>query len=153
VTGADELRAAMRRFASGICVVTVEDEGRTLGLTVGSLVSLSLEPPLVGISIGLQSQLHEPLRRAGRFAVSILAGDQAHLAQHFARSVPPIALWEGVPSREGDLLEGALAWLRCRVDSEHAAGDHTIFVGAVESVELGRIAPPLVYIEGAYRPA
>ena len=153
MVGGDELRAAMRRFASGICVVTVDDEGRTLGLTVGSLVSLSLEPALVGISIGHQSQLHEPLRRAGRFAVSILAGDQAHLAQHFARSVPPIALWEGVPSREGDLLDGALAWLRCRVASEHEAGDHTIFVGAVESIELGRSGPPLVYVEGVYRPA
>jgi flavin reductase (DIM6/NTAB) family NADH-FMN oxidoreductase RutF len=153
VVGGDELRAAMRRFASGVCVVTVRDEGRTLGLTVGSLVSLSLEPPLVGISIGHQSPLHEPLRRAGRFAVSILAGDQARLAQHFARGVPPIALWEGIPSRDSDLLDEALAWLRCRVASEHEVGDHTLFAGAVESVELGRSAPPLVYVDGSYRPA
>jgi flavin reductase (DIM6/NTAB) family NADH-FMN oxidoreductase RutF len=152
VVGGDELRAAMRRYASGICVVTVDDEGRTLGLTVGSLVSLSLEPPLVGISIGHQSQLHEPLRRARRFAVSILSGDQAHLAQHFARAVPPIALWEGVPVRDGDLIDDALAWFRCRVESEHEAGDHTIFVGALESVELGRTGAPLVYLEGTYRP-
>ncbi len=143
----------MRRFASGVCVVTVDDEGRTAGLTVGSLVSLSLEPALVGISIGLQSQLHEPLRRSGRFSVSILAGDQAHLAQHFARSVPPIAHWEGIPSRDRDLIDGALAWLRCRVAAEHEAGDHTIFVGAVEAIELGRPGPPLVYVEGTYRPA
>ena len=89
----DELRRAMRRFPSGVCVVTVDDEGTALGTTVGSLVSLSLDPALVGISIGHQSSIHLPLRRAGRFAVSVLGGDQAHVAQHFARSMPPLAQW------------------------------------------------------------
>src|SRR5688572_30449098 len=129
----------MRRFPSGIAVVTVDDDGRKLGLTVGSLLSLSLEPPLVGISIGLDSSLHSPLRRAGRFVASVLAGDQAALAQHFARSVPPIALWTGVATRADaelpePLLEGALAWLECRVVGECAAGDHTFYVARLLSV-------------------
>jgi flavin reductase (DIM6/NTAB) family NADH-FMN oxidoreductase RutF len=151
----DELRRAMRRFPSGVCVVTVADDGVAIGTTVGSLVSLSLEPALVGVSVGHHSSLHLPLRSAGRFAVSVLAGDQAHVAQHFARSAPPIAQWAGVDRREGEgpepLVDGALAWFRCRVVSEHEAGDHTIFVGAVELVELGRPSPALVYLEGRYR--
>jgi flavin reductase (DIM6/NTAB) family NADH-FMN oxidoreductase RutF len=153
VTGGEELRAAMRRFPSGICVVSVDDEGRVLAITVGSLVSLSLEPPLVGVSIGHQSPLHEPLRRARTFAVSLLAGDQAHVAQHFARGMPPIALWEAIPSRDHGLVDGALAWLRCTVRSEHPAGDHTFFVADVDSVELGEPAPGLVYVGGTYAPA
>jgi flavin reductase (DIM6/NTAB) family NADH-FMN oxidoreductase RutF len=151
----DELRQAMRRYPSGVCVVTVDDDGTALGTTVGSLVSLSLEPPLVGISIGHQSSIHLPLRHAGRFAVSILSSGQAELAKHFARSVPPIAQWVGIERREGPgpepLLAGAVAWLACGVASEHEAGDHTVFAGALEWVELGRHVGGLVYVGGEYR--
>ena len=147
----------MRRTAAPVAVVTVDAGDLKYALTVGSLVSLSLDPPLVGVSIGHASQSHTPLRDAGRFAASLLAGDQAALAQHFARSVPPIALWEGIAVRESPLpeplLEGAVAWLECRVVAEHEAGDHTVFVGEVLSVELGRSAPALVYIGGEYRAA
>src|ERR671916_1648988 len=101
----DELRAVMRSFPSGICVVTIELEGQRVGLTVGSLVSLSLEPPLVGFALGRQAQLHELLRGAGEFGVSLLRAEQEALAQHFARSVPPIAFWTGHEPREG--REGA----------------------------------------------
>jgi len=157
VASGDDLRAAMRRFASGVAVVTFDDEGDKAGVTVGSLVSLSLEPPLVGISIGRDSSAHEPLRAAGRFVVNLLGGDQAALAQHFARNVPPIARWGGIRTRESDLpeplLADALAWLECAVVAEHAAGDHTIFVGELRSVELGRVAPGLVYVGGSYRAA
>ena len=140
----------MRRFPSGIAVLTVPVP---YGLTIGSLVSLSLEPALLGVSIGHDAQAHELLREAGGFAVSVLAGDQEALAQHFARSVPPIAQWEGVAVREserGPLLEGAVSWLECSLRSEHDAGDHTVFIGAVERVELGRDAPGLVYRHGRY---
>ncbi len=151
----DALRAAMRRFPAGVAVLTVDADGQKLGLTVGSLVSLSLEPALVGVSIGHQSTLHEPLRHAGRFVLSVLAGDQDGLAQHFARSVPPIALWAGIALHASPfaepLLEGAVAWLECRTQSEYQAGDHTIFVGEVLSLELGRAAPGLVYVGGEYR--
>jgi flavin reductase (DIM6/NTAB) family NADH-FMN oxidoreductase RutF len=156
VTG-EELRQAMRRAAAPVAVVTVDAGDQKYALTVGSLLSLSLEPALVGISIGHASQSHSPLRDAGRFAASLLAGDQAALAQHFARSVPPIALWEGIALRESGLpeplLDGAVAWLECRVVGEHEAGDHTIFVAEVMSIELGRNAQALVYVGGEYRAA
>ena len=153
----DELRQAMRRLPAGVAVLTVDAEGQKLGLTVASLVSLSLEPALVGVSIGHHSILHEPLRQAGRSVVNVLAGDQAAIAQHFARNAPPIALWTGIELRpthlSEPLLEGALAWLECRTRSEHEAGDHTIFVAEVASIELGRVGPGLVYVGGSYRPA
>jgi 3-hydroxy-9,10-secoandrosta-1,3,5(10)-triene-9,17-dione monooxygenase reductase component len=155
VVGGDELRSAMRRFAAGIAIVTFVSEGEPNGLTVGSLVSLSLEPPLVGISVGLDSARHEPLRDAGRFAVSILAGGQESIAQHFARSgIPPVALWRGIPLRESDhpepLIDGAVAWLGCTTRAEHWAGDHTIFVGEVDWIELGADEAALVYYRGDY---
>ncbi len=140
----------MRRFPTGVAVVTVAVEGQQLGLTVGSLVSLSLEPPLVGIAISRQAALHELLREGGSFAASLLGETQDALSQHFARGVPPIAMWHGIESRPGPvtgapLLEGALGWLECRLTAEHPTGDHTLFVGEVVSIELGVNATPLIH--------
>src|SRR4029077_20679523 len=85
----------------------------------------------------------------GAFAVSLLAGDQVAVAQHFARGVPPIAHWHGIatrPSAAGPLIDGALGWLGFRLAAEHETGDHTLFVGEVEWVEAGVSAPPLVHV-------
>ena len=145
----------MRRFPHGVAVLTVDADGERLGLTIGSLVSLSLDPPLVGLAISRQAAMHELLRAAGGFALSLLAQGQEWLAQHFARGVPPIALWHGIASREGaagaPLLVGALGWVECRLASEHPVGDHTFFVGEVLSVELGEPAPPLIHLGSDYR--
>ena len=146
----------MRRYPVGVAVATVEVEGTRLGLTLSSLVSLALEPPLVGISVAHQAAFHELLREAGGFAVSLLAGDQLELARHFARGVPPIARWQGVAVRESDrapLLEGAVGWLECGLGGELDAGDHTFFLGRVERAEPGSDKPPLLHLGGDYRPA
>jgi flavin reductase len=150
-----ELRNLMRRVPAGVSVVTVDVEGERLGLTVASLVSLSLEPPLVGVSISRQAAMHELLRRADRFGVSVLSGSQEALAAHFARGVPPIAIWEGIglrPTEGPPLVEGAIGWLVCSHDTEVEAGDHTLFVGKVLVVEQGTGGPALAYVGGRYVP-
>jgi flavin reductase (DIM6/NTAB) family NADH-FMN oxidoreductase RutF len=152
----EELRTLMRRFPSGVAVVTVETGGQELGLTVGTLVSLSLEPPLVGFGIRRDAALHELLREAGAFAASLLSGGQDALAQHFARGVPPIALWDGIERRPGPetgapLLARALGWLEARLVSEQDAGDHTWFVGSVLAAEPGADAAALVHVGGGFR--
>ena len=133
----------------------MDAEGERLGLTVGSLVSLSLDPPLVGVAISRQAAMHELLRRAGAFAASLLAADQAAAAQHFARGVPPIALWHAIGWHAGatgaPLLDGSLGWLECELAEEHPSGDHTFFVGDVVSVERGRVASPLIYLDQRYQ--
>jgi flavin reductase (DIM6/NTAB) family NADH-FMN oxidoreductase RutF len=135
-------------------VLTVDAAGERLGLTVSAVVGLSLEPPLVGVAVSRQAAMHELLREAGGFALSLLAGDQEGLAQHFARGVPPFAHWHGIATREGaegaPLIDDALGWLECRLEAEHDAGDHTLFVGEVLGTERGRAAPPLVYLGHRY---
>ena len=146
----------MRRFPVGVAIATVEIERTRLGLTLSSFVSLALEPPLAGISVSRQAAFHELLREAGGFAVSLLAGDQVAVAQHFARGVPPIAMWEGVAVREGrrgPLLEGAVGWVECALGGELEAGDHTFFLGRVERAEPGADQPPLLRHGGDYRSA
>jgi flavin reductase (DIM6/NTAB) family NADH-FMN oxidoreductase RutF len=149
----DELRNLMRNVPAAVAVVTVDVDGERLGLTVASFVSLSLEPPLIGVSVSRHAALHELLRRAEEFGVNLLSGEQERIAQHFARGVPPIGLWEGVEVRPGPgppLLAGALGWLRCRRVSEHDAGDHTLFAGEATHVEAGRAETALVYMRQRY---
>ena len=150
----DELRALFREVPSPVGVVTVEVQGESAGLTVDSFVSLSVDPPLVGIALGRHAALHELLREAGEFAVSILASDQEQLAQHFARGVPPIAHWTGIETTRGELgaplIAHALGWIECRLAFEREVGDHTLFVGEVTRVERGPGREALVHLRRAY---
>src|SRR3982074_1883719 len=107
----------MRLWPHGVSVLAIDNDGDRMGVTVSSLVSLSLEPPLVGISVGKQASLYELLRKAGRFAVSMLGSAQGAVARQFASGLPPIVHWDGVPIREGKfapLIEGALGWIEAR---------------------------------------
>jgi flavin reductase (DIM6/NTAB) family NADH-FMN oxidoreductase RutF len=150
----DELRELLRRYPTGLAVLTVDVGGQRLGLTIGSLVSLSLEPPLVGFGISKNAAMHELLREAGGGALSLLAAAQDWLARHFALGVPPIAMWHGVAAEPGasgaPLLVGALGWLECAVRDEVDAGTHTFFVCSVSRVELGVDAPALVRARNEY---
>ena len=156
MAGGNDLRSLMRHFPTGVCVVGADSDGDRIAATMGSLVSLSLEPPLIGISIGRDLALHELLRSAGAFGVSILRGDQEDVASHFARGAPPIVLWNGIATKGGvtgaPLLAGALGWIECRVWAEYDAGDHTFFVGEVVALEEGEPGPGLVYRQHGYQP-
>jgi len=135
-------------------VLTVDTGGERLGLTVSGVIGLSLEPPLIAVSVSHQAAMHELLRACRGFALSLLAGDQEAIAQHFARGVPPFAHWHGIATREGaegaPLIDAALGWLECRTEAEHPAGDHTLFVGEVLAATPGRSAPPLVHLGQTY---
>ena len=149
----EELRGLMRQVPAAVAVVTVEVDERRYGLTVGSFVSLSLEPPLVGFAVSRQAQLNELLRETDSLVVSVLAGDQDGIAQHFARNMPPLVLWNGIPLRDGDgppEIAGALGWLRCTVAEVVEVGTHTFFVCAVAGVEDGSVAAALVHAGGSY---
>ena len=98
--------------------------------------------------------MHELLRGSRHFALSLLAEGQEGVAQHFARGVPPIALWHGMAVHDGEtgapLIDGALGWIECELDAEHETGDHTLFVGRVVRVERGPATRPLVRVGGGY---
>ena len=150
----DDVRGLLGRFPHGVAVVTIDAGGQRLGLTVGSFVSLSLDPPLVGFAVSKSAAMHALLREAGGCAVSLLAAGQDWLAQHFARGVPPIAMWHGVATekdaRGAPLLVGALGGLECELEREADAGTHTFFICSVLRVEPGEEAPALVRIRGSY---
>jgi flavin reductase len=154
---AERLRELMRRFPQGVAVVTVAVSEQRLGLTVGTLTTLSLDPPLVGFAVSRDAAMHELLREARGCAIALLASGQEWLAQHFARGVPPIAMWHGVASEHGargaPLLVGALGWLECELAHEIGVGTHTFFLCEVLKVEAGVDAPALVRVRGGYQAA
>lgn len=147
-----EFRTALRNFATGVTVVTTRDgDGRPTGLTASAFTSVSLRPPLVLVCVDHAATAHPAFRAHGRFAVNVLRREQEALSRRFAESGGD--KFDGVSYHDGDtglpLLDDALATLECRVIQAHEAGDHTIFVGAVEAVTVagGR---PLVYFHGGY---
>jgi len=146
-------RRALGQFATGISVVTTRDlEGRAQGLTVNSFCSVSLEPPLVLICIDHRSETNAGLAHSGLFNVSVLAETQEDLSRRFAGGGPTKFHGIELPAGANGLpvIPGALATLECRIVASHAAGDHTVYIGRVESLSVspGR---PLVYHGSTYR--
>lgn len=149
----EDLRGLMRYWPHGVSVLSVDYEGDRMGVTLSSLVSLSLDPPLVGISVGKQASCYELLRRARTFAVSLLGAEQEEVARRFAAGWPPLVHWDGVAVREGKvapLVEGGVGWIEARTVAEHDVGDHTFFVGSVITVERGPSRHALVYRDREY---
>ena len=149
----EELRGLMRFVPHNVAVLTLDHDGNRMGVTISSLVSLSLDPPLIGISIGKQASCYELLRSAGCFALSLLGDGQEELAQRFAAGRPPIVHWQGVDTRPGrfaPLVQGALGWIEACTRGEADAGDHTFFIAEVVSVERGSAPSALVYRDRSY---
>lgn len=148
----EEFRSAMGRFVSGVTVVTTLDrDNRPAGLTVSAFSSLSLEPPLILACIEQRASLHDYLSEGTHFAVNILAEDQEQLSRRFSSKDED--RFNGTGYKEGatgsPVLEGALAYIECRVLQTYPGGDHTIVVGEVEAVSVADHRP-LAYYRGGY---
>ena len=151
---AEAFRAALRRWASGVSVVTARAGDLVHGMTVSAFASVSLDPPLVLVCADKASNTLGVIDAGGVFAVNVLAADQQALSRRFASKKDEDRRFEGVAWRGlrtgAPILAGVLAALDCRVAAAHDAGDHVIYVGAVEAVVEGE-GEPLVYYDGRYR--
>ena len=149
---ARRLRDAFGAFATGVTVVTVCGPDGRVGLTANSLTSVSLDPPLLLFCPARLASALPALRATRRFAVNVLANDQAHVADRFARrGVDRFAdaTWSdlaGLP-----VLDGALASFACALEAEHDGGDHVVVIGRVEAMRATAGHDPLLYFRGAYR--
>ncbi len=151
--GSEEFRRALAVHAAGVVVVTALPEGEPVGLTATSFSSVSLSPPLVSFYVAQSSSTWPRLRRAGDFAVNVLASDQADVASRFAkkgadRFAHPTR-WtagpDGVP-----LLDDVSAHLICRTHHTVEVGDHILVVGLVTATTVVEAGRPLLYHQGRF---
>ncbi|MET7682620.1 flavin reductase family protein [Streptomyces sp. NPDC005423] len=166
----DEFRAAMSRLAAGVVLVTAHEppldpddphapDGEDVGMTATAFLSVSLDPPLVMVSLREGSRMDDLLDEQPLWAVSVLSESQRHIAGRFAMKgrISDRLLFDDIPYARGGatgalLVRGALATLECRTEQRVPAGDHVLVVGRVLTAEVGSAdAGPLAYFRGRYR--
>jgi len=148
----EQFRAALGSFASGVTAVTTKDaNGKLLGITVSAFCSVSLSPPMVLICIEKTAGSHYAFEESNVFVVNILREGEAETSELFASVIDN--KFEGIDYSSGiegvPVLNNALATLECRVKFSYHGGDHSIFVGEVETVSVDD-GNPLLYFRGNY---
>ena len=149
---AERFKTAMRAFATGVVIVTVEVDGRIWGLTINSCCSISASPPQVLISLAHGASCREPLLRTRRFGLSVLAAGQRELAELGAVPGGPkyIDAFSEHPGAEVPAtIAGALAHLDCSVAETVEVSDHTLVIGLVEHATVGG-GEPLLYFDRSF---
>ena len=143
-------RDVMARLASSVVVISARTSVGFRGLTASSLISVSLEPPLVLVALEREAATRDAVVEGNAFNVSVLARSQEFVAERFAGRAPAVdPAWNEVPHRIAGngipLLEGCAAWLECTLASVHPAGDHDLCVGEVTGVSLGSGEPLILW--------
>lgn len=145
-----KLRDACGQFGTGVTVVTTHCNGHDHGMTANAFMSISLDPPLIAISIAEKAKMLPRIRKSGRFGVSILAAGMDDLAWHFAGRpgcdmIDCFERLDGLP-----VISGAVAGFVADVADEVPAGDHTIFVGRVRELRQDPDRKPLLFFRGRF---
>jgi flavin reductase len=144
----------MARVPAGVVVISAGTENGYRGLTASSLVSISMDQPMVVVGLDHEAATRAAVAEGKAFNVSVLTRSQEFIADRFAGRAPAIDLrWEGVSHRMGSngipLVEGAAAWLECRLVEIHPAGDHDICLGEVTAAIVGS-GDPLILWDRAF---
>ena len=153
---ASDFRKAMGCFATGVTVITVDQDGEVHGMTANAFTAVSLDPVLVLVCVDHRARTHAHLHARKRFGVNVLSGDQKTISEYYARSAETHQHPESAGARFDrtvhgtPVLQGALAYLECRLHSTQPAGDHTIFIAEVEEVVVCD-GDPLLYFRSQYR--
>ncbi|MFJ8917989.1 flavin reductase family protein [Streptomyces sp. NPDC102415] len=162
----DEFRAALSRLAAGVVLITAQEPpldedspGEDVGMTATAFMSVSLDPPLVMVSVRNDSRMDDLLAEQPRWAVSVLADSQRQVAGRFSMKgrISDRLLFADLPCVRGEatgafLVEGALATLECETEQRVRAGDHTLVIGRVLTASLPNgDGEPLTYFKGRYR--
>jgi flavin reductase (DIM6/NTAB) family NADH-FMN oxidoreductase RutF len=147
-------RTVLGHFATGVAVVTAVDEATPVGLTIQSFCSLSLDPPLILLCPGLASMSWPRVERVGRLCVNLLSEGQEQVARQFARSgADKYAGVAWAPSRDtaSPMLDGALAWIDCQVETTYPGGDHLIVVCRVLDLAARTDLRPLLFFQSGFQ--
>ncbi|HEY1967664.1 MAG TPA: flavin reductase family protein [Pseudonocardia sp.] len=144
------LRKALGRFASGVTVVTTGSGDDLHGMTANAFTSVSLDPPLVLVSIAATAKMDARITTNRRYGVSVLCRTQEPVSLHFAGGKPCPERVRFIERGGVPLLDGALVHLACSLYDSHPAGDHTLHIGRVDEL-WSEHGDPLVFFTGSFR--
>jgi flavin reductase (DIM6/NTAB) family NADH-FMN oxidoreductase RutF len=155
-----QFTAALRQYASGVCLLTVRDGIDDVGTTVSSVMSVSADPPLVAVGLAAGGYPAEVLEEVGSCGLTVLGAEHAIVASRFASAGRPSARhllesvsWQRAAHSDAIVLTGGLAALDCRLERLIETGDHVLALLAVEDVPvLGGNTPPLIRLRGRFAP-
>jgi flavin reductase (DIM6/NTAB) family NADH-FMN oxidoreductase RutF len=149
-----KFRRVLGQFATGVTIVTTQRDNRPTGFTANAFCSISLDPPLVLISVGNKNASSQAIKESGYFAINILTSKQQSLAQCFATNGPDkYERFCNVPyhteTTGAPIIDDVLAWVDCRLYAQYPGGDHTIFLGEVLALD-SHPGEPLIFANGRY---
>lgn len=146
-------RQVLGHFCTGVTVLTALDDGGPVGFTAQSFTSVSLDPPLVSVCPARRSISWPRMAASGAFCANVLAEDQEAVGRAFAAPGEDRFAgvgWKPSPVTGSPVLDGALAWVDCRLHAEHDGGDHLIAVAKVVDLAVGGGGAPLLFYRGGY---
>jgi flavin reductase (DIM6/NTAB) family NADH-FMN oxidoreductase RutF len=148
-----ELRDALGRFATGVCVITTMHSQKPVGMTVNSFASVSLDPPLVLWSLQNNSDMYDVFATPGHFAINILSKDQQDLSNLYAKKGDHLLEDEHfrIGKYGSPIIRHALTTLECELEISYEGGDHQIIIGRVRDMHTRTTGKPLLFVSGADR--
>ena len=150
----EQLRLAMRAWTTGVAVIMAAHAGESYGMTINSFTSVSLDPPIVAVTLRNATNIYELVTRSQTFSVTILSAEQRGLAEDFAgrkHGAERMAAAAMTGSASGTpILAGGMAWLDCRVVHTRAVGENTLFLAEVTEARVASTEHPLVYHDREY---
>jgi len=153
-TDGRELRNALGRFATGVCLITTTTEdGQALALTANSFSSVSLNPPLVLWNLQNNSDVYDIFAHPRYFAINVLSREQEPLSNAYARKGEHLIDPDHFSAGEygAPIIRDALVSFECELEASHAGGDHLIIVGRVLDLRTREEGDPLLFYAGGYR--
>lgn len=150
----DNLKEILRRYPTGVTVVTSLLDGKPWGGTMNSFTSVSIDPPLVALFIIDRSRTNKALNQTGKYVINIMKHDQEDTARQFANDgmEDKFAGIEYTTNADGiPLVSGSLGYIQCEVHSTQAIADHVLFIGKVTGVSLENDNEALIYYKRAFR--
>ena len=151
-----QFRLLMRRFPTGVTVVTAKSGDVHHGMTANSITTLSLDPPAYLICVAKTARLHPVIDESRKFCVNLLGAHQSDVSATFAdTSLSDDERWAAVSWRDSEigprLIEGCTGYAECKVTAAYDGLTHTIYIGEVLRLEAGDDKPPLIFYGGSYR--
>ena len=145
-------RNVLGHFPTGVTAVTAVNNGKPIGMAIGSFTSVSLEPPLVAFLPGKESGSWKEIREAGSFCVNVMGQDQMEVCGVMAsRAEDKFAVVEWSPAGSGSpIISGSIAYIDCDIEMIHDGGDHDIVIGRGLKLEVMDSKSPLVFFQGNY---